>query len=65
MPFAYDSRETSPDGTPASAIGTYDPMPDGWYLAEITSADEKATKAGGSQLVLKWLIRGPSHVGRA
>lgn len=50
---------------PVSEAGNYDPLPAGWYTANITKAEIKATKAGDGQYIsVRYDITGPSHQGR-
>ena len=45
--------------------GNYDPLPDGWYNANITAAELKPTKDGSGQYIkVRYDITGPSHQGR-
>ena len=45
--------------------GNYDPLPPGWYTANITQAELKTTAAGDGQYIkLRYDITGPSHQGR-
>jgi hypothetical protein len=44
---------------------SYDLIPPGWYLARITEAGVKPTKAGtGEYIALRYDILGPTHQGR-
>jgi hypothetical protein len=46
-------------------VGNYDPLPAGWYTANITGAELKATKAGdGQYIAIRYDITGPTHQGR-
>lgn len=50
---------------PVSEAGNYDPLPAGWYTANITGAELKVTKAGDGQYIsVRYDITGPSHQGR-
>ena len=50
---------------PIGESANYDPLPAGWYTANITGAEIKATKAGdGSYIAVRYDITGPSHQGR-
>lgn len=52
--------DTLPKGT-----SNFEPLPEGWYNATITSAEIKDTKAGdGKYIACKYTITGPSHQGR-
>lgn len=43
----------------------YDPLPAGWYNANITAAELKPTKDGSGQYIkVRYNITGPSHQGR-
>ncbi len=43
----------------------YDPLPAGWYTANITQAELKTTNAGDGQYIkLRYDITGPTHQGR-
>lgn len=45
--------------------GNYDPLPAGWYNANITGAELKSTKDGSGQYIkVRYDITGPSHQGR-
>lgn len=45
--------------------GNYDPLPPGWYNANITAAELKPTKDGSGQYIkVRYDITGPSHQGR-
>lgn len=45
--------------------GNYDPLPAGWYNANITSAELKPTKDDSGQYIkVRYDITGPSHQGR-
>lgn len=61
MAFLNETFKT--DDLPES--GSYDPIPAGWYTAEINGADLKDTKAGdGQYIAIRFDITGPSHEGR-
>jgi hypothetical protein len=50
---------------PQGNTGSYDPLPAGWYDANITSAELKPTKDGSGQYIkVRYDITGPSHQGR-
>ena len=52
--------ETLPEGR-----GSFDPIPAGWYTAQITSAELKATKDGtGQYIAIRYDVLGPSYEGR-
>lgn len=45
--------------------GSFDPLPAGWFTANITKSEVKSTKAGdGSYISVGYTITGPSHEGR-
>jgi hypothetical protein len=45
--------------------GNFDPLPPGWYDANITGAELKNTKAGNGQYIaVRYDITGPTHQGR-
>ncbi len=55
----YDVNEL-PQGN-----SNYDPLPPGWYHANITGAELKSTKAGNGQYIaVRYDITGPTHQGR-
>jgi hypothetical protein len=61
MSFLDQSFEV--DTLPQSNI--YETLPAGWYEANITGAELKATKAGNGQYIaVKYTITGPSFQGR-
>ncbi len=43
---------------------SYEPIPAGWYDAEIKDADIKEAKSGGKYINLQFSITGPTHEGR-
>jgi len=44
---------------------SFDPLPAGWYTAEVAAADLKDTKAGtGQYIAIQYSIIGPTHEGR-
>lgn len=50
---------------PASDVGSFDPLPAGWYTATIAGAELKSTKAGtGRYISVRYDITGPTHQGR-
>ena len=50
---------------PQGNSGNYDPLPAGWYNANITAAELKPTKDGSGQYIkVRYDITGPSHQGR-
>jgi hypothetical protein len=43
----------------------YDPIPDGWYIAQIKATELKPTKANdGKYIAVQYSIVGPTHAGR-
>ena len=55
----FDVNEL-PQGT-----GNFEPLPAGWYTAQITNAELKATKAGtGQYIAIRYDITGPTYQGR-
>jgi len=45
--------------------GSFEPLPAGWYTANITQAELKTTAAGDGQYIkLRYDITGPTHQGR-
>lgn len=61
MSFLDQSFEV--DALPQS--NSYEPLPAGWYEANITGAELKETKAGNGQYIaVKYTITGPSFQGR-
>lgn len=45
--------------------GGYDPLPEGWYSADIKSAELKSTKSGDGQYIsVRYTITGPAYQGR-
>ena len=62
MAFLTESFDVNqlPQGT-----SSFDPLPAGWYTANITQAELKATNDGNGQYIkLRYDITGPSHQGR-
>lgn len=43
---------------------SYDPVPAGWYTANITDAKVKTTSKGGTMIAMRFDIVGPSQQGR-
>jgi len=63
--MAFLDEEFSVDTLPTGNTGNFDPLPEGWYNANITGAEIKPTKAGdGKYIAVKYTITGPSHQGR-
>jgi len=43
----------------------FDPIPEGWYIAQIKSAELKNTKANdGQYIAVQYAVSGPTHAGR-
>lgn len=42
----------------------FEPLPEGWYTAEIKKAELKATGSGGQMIAVDYKIDGPTHAGR-
>jgi len=62
--MSYLNEEFSIDTLP-QGNGNFDPLPPGWYTADITKADLAPTKArNGSYIKLRYDITGPTHQGR-
>lgn len=60
--MAFLSQSFAVDELPQ---GNFEPLPDGWYQATITSAELKKTKAGtGEYIEIRYDILGPTHQGR-
>jgi hypothetical protein len=63
--MAFLGETISVNDLPVSEAGNYDPLPAGWYTANITGAELKSTKAGdGQYIAVRYDITGPSHQGR-
>jgi hypothetical protein len=43
---------------------SFEPIPAGWYMASINSAEIRPTKSGGKMIALKYEVLGPTHAGR-
>ena len=43
---------------PANVQNTYEPMPEGWYQAQIQKEEERGTSKGGTQLIYTFTILG-------
>ena len=53
------------DDLPPPSSGSFDPLPEGWYIASIVSAEVKTTKAGtGKFIAVRMDVMGPTHQGR-
>ena len=62
--MAFLDEEFNVDSLPKST-SNFEPLPDGWYNATITSAQIGETKAGdGKYIKVRYDITGPSHQGR-
>ena len=58
-------NETFDTATLPQSTANYDPVPEGWYTANITSAELKDTSNGSGQYIkLRYDITGPSNSGR-
>lgn len=58
--MTFDANEL-----PQGNTGSYDPLPEGWYTANITGADLRQTKSGtGEYIAVRYDITGPTHEGR-
>ena len=63
--MAFLNEEFTLDTLPVGNTGNFDPLPEGWYNATITSGELKDTKAGDGKLIfMKYMITGPTHQGR-
>jgi hypothetical protein len=50
---------------PKSSMGSFEPLPPGWYSATIVGAELKTTKSGtGKYIAVRYDITGPTHQGR-
>lgn len=50
---------------PKSNMGSFEPLPPGWYSATIVGAELKTTKSGtGKYISVRYDITGPTHQGR-
>jgi len=62
--MSFLDEEYSVDTLPKST-NSFEPLPEGWYNAQITGAEVKDTKAGdGKYIAVKYAITGPTHQGR-
>ena len=58
-------NETYDVATLPQGNSNYEPVPEGWYMATITSAELKDTANGTGQYIkLRYDITGPAHQGR-
>ena len=63
--MAFLGQAFSADQLPQGNGGNYDPLPPGWYTANITQAELKSTAAGDGQYIkMRYDITGPTHEGR-
>lgn len=63
--MAFLGQTFDADELPQGNGGNYDPLPAGWYNANITAAELKPTKDGSGQYIkVRYDITGPSHQGR-
>lgn len=59
------SEFIGPEGLPEREQRDFECLPDGWYSAEVLTADVCATKAGtGAYLAVQFAVTGPTHAGR-
>lgn len=50
---------------PQETGGSFEPLPAGWYDANITGAELRNTKSGTGQFIaIKYTVTGPTHQGR-
>lgn len=64
--MAFFDEEFKIDDLPDDNMGSFEPLPAGWYTASISEAEGKNTKAGtGKYLKIRFDIIGPTHQGRA
>ena len=58
-------NETFDAATLPQNTSSFDPLPPGWYHANITGAELKNTKAGNGQYIaVRYDVTGPAHQGR-
>lgn len=63
--MAFLGQTFAASDLPQSNGGNYEPLPAGWYTANITQAELKSTLAGDGQYIkLRYDITGPTHQGR-
>lgn len=63
--MAFLDQPINVNDLPQDEGGNFDPLPAGDYIATISGADLKMTKAGTGQYInLKLKIEGPTHAGR-
>jgi hypothetical protein len=63
--MAFLGQTFAASDLPQGNGGNYEPLPAGWYTANITQAELKTTAAGDGQYIkLRYDITGPSHQGR-
>lgn len=63
--MAFLGQTFDANDLPQGDGGNYDPLPAGWYTANITAAELKPTKDGSGQYIkVRYDITGPTHQGR-
>lgn len=63
--MAFIGQTFDANELPQGNGGNYDPLPPGWYTANITAAELKPTKDGTGQYIkIRYDITGPTHQGR-
>lgn len=63
--MAFLGQTFAESDLPQGNGGNYDPLPPGWYTANITQAELKSTVVGDGQYIkLRYDITGPTHAGR-
>jgi hypothetical protein len=63
--MAFLTEEFNVNDLPVSKMGSFEPLPAGWYTATINQAELKDTKANNGQYIkLRYDITGPTHQGR-
>jgi hypothetical protein len=63
--MAFLGQTFSEENLPQGNSGSFDPIPAGWYNANITAAELKPTKDGSGQYIkVRYDITGPTHEGR-
>lgn len=63
--MAFLGQTFAESDLPQGNGGNYDPLPPGWYKANITQAELKSTAAGDGQYIkMRYEIMGPTHAGR-
>lgn len=60
----FMGNEFDPESA-SEAVGSFEPLPSGWYYGKITEAEVQTTKAGDGKMVFVRLdIEGPKGAGR-